>query len=293
MQWSLELILQQAAAGLALGSIYVLLAVGLTLIFGLLNVVNFSHGAFYMLGAYAGYVALHHTGNFAVAVLAAAVVGGLIGALFERFLVRRLYGKGIDYPLLLTFGAAYVIVDAVRWLFGREGVHIDTPDMLSAPIDLGFGPLPGYRIFLVLFCLGLMLLLWLLLERTRWGLIIRAGAQDGTIVRVLGMDISRVWLAAFAIGSALAAVSGILAAPIRGVHPDMGSAILVDAFVVTVVGGMGSLAGAVIAGLLIGMVVSFVTLVAPEFQELSIYLLMTLMLLTRPQGLLGRRSALG
>lgn len=293
MEWSLELILQQAAAGLALGSIYVLLAVGLTLIFGLLNVVNFSHGAFYMLGAYMGYVALGLTGSFTLAVLIAALAGAGLGALFERFLIRRLYGKGIDYPLLLTFGAAYVIVDAVRWIFGREGVHVDTPEALATVIDLGFGPLPAYRVFLVVFCAVLMTLLWLLLERTRWGLVIRAGAQDGTIIRVLGIDISRVWLAAFAIGSALAALSGILAAPMRGVHPDMGSAILVDAFVVTVVGGMGSLSGAVAAGLLIGMVVSFVTLVAPAFQELSIYLLMTLMLLARPQGLLGRRGVLG
>ncbi|AWG36625.1 branched-chain amino acid ABC transporter permease [Alcaligenes aquatilis] len=293
MQWTIDLIFQQAAAGLALGSIYVLLAVGLTLIFGLLNVVNFSHGAFYMLGAYLGFVTLEYTQSFTAAIVVAALGGAAIGGLFERFLIRRLYGKGIDYPLLLTFGAAYVIVDAVRMIFGREGVHVDTPDALSEVIDLGFGLLPGYRLFLIGLCLGLVLLLWLLLERTRWGLIIRAGAQDGTIIRILGIDISRVWLMAFSLGSGLAALSGILAAPMRGVHPDMGSAILVDAFVVTVVGGMGSLSGAVLAGLLIGMVVSFVTLLAPEFQELSIYVLMTLMLLARPQGLLGRRGALG
>ncbi|WP_336974265.1 branched-chain amino acid ABC transporter permease [Alcaligenes nematophilus] len=293
MEWTIDLIFQQAAAGLALGSIYVLLAVGLTLIFGLLNVVNFSHGAFYMLGAYLGFVTLEYTQSFTAALLVAALGGAAIGGLFERFLIRRLYGKGIDYPLLLTFGAAYVIVDAVRMIFGREGVHIATPEALSEVVDLGFGLLPGYRLFLIALCLGLVLLLWLLLERTRWGLIIRAGAQDGTIIRILGIDISRVWLMAFALGSGLAALSGILAAPMRGVHPDMGSAILVDAFVVTVVGGMGSLSGAVLAGLLIGMVVSFVTLFAPEFQELSIYVLMTLMLLARPQGLLGRRGALG
>ncbi|MGR7950152.1 branched-chain amino acid ABC transporter permease [Alcaligenes sp. RM2] len=293
MEWTIDLIFQQAAAGLALGSIYVLLAVGLTLIFGLLNVVNFSHGAFYMLGAYLGFVTLEYTQSFTAALVVAALGGAAIGGLFERFLIRRLYGKGIDYPLLLTFGAAYVIVDAVRMIFGREGVHIATPDALSEVVDLGFGLLPGYRLFLIALCLGLVLLLWLLLERTRWGLIIRAGAQDGTIIRILGIDISRVWLMAFALGSGLAALSGILAAPMRGVHPDMGSAILVDAFVVTVVGGMGSLSGAVLAGLLIGMVVSFVTLFAPEFQELSIYVLMTLMLLARPQGLLGRRGALG
>lgn len=293
MEWTIDLIFQQAAAGLALGSIYVLLAVGLTLIFGLLNVVNFSHGAFYMLGAYLGFVTLEYTQSFTAALVVAALGGAAIGGLFERFLIRRLYGKGIDYPLLLTFGAAYVIVDAVRMIFGREGVYIATPEALSEVVDLGFGLLPGYRLFLIALCLGLVLLLWLLLERTRWGLIIRAGAQDGTIIRILGIDISRVWLMAFALGSGLAALSGILAAPMRGVHPDMGSAILVDAFVVTVVGGMGSLSGAVLAGLLIGMVVSFVTLFAPEFQELSIYVLMTLMLLARPQGLLGRRGALG
>ncbi|HEY9280830.1 MAG TPA: branched-chain amino acid ABC transporter permease [Eoetvoesiella sp.] len=293
MEWTLELILQQAAAGLALGSIYVLLAVGLTLIFGLLNVVNFAHGAFYMLGAYIGYVALEQTGSFIAAVAIAAIAGGLIGAIFERVLIRRLYGKGIDYPLLLTFGAGYVIVDSVRWIFGREGVHIATPEALATIVDFGFGPLPGYRVFLIGATFVLVTLLWLLLERTRWGLVIRAGAQDGTIIRILGIDISKVWLAAFALGSGLAALSGILAAPMRGVYPDMGSAILVDAFVVTVVGGMGSLSGAVVAGLLIGMVVSFVTLVAPQFQELAIYVLMTLMLLVRPQGLLGRRGALG
>src|SRR4029077_4847747 len=160
--------------GLALGAIYVLSALGLSLIFGMLNIVSFAHGAFFMVGAYVGAVGLTHTGSFALAVMSAFAAGYGIGALSERLLVRRLYGQGINYPLLLTFGLAYVLVDVVRMIFGREGTTVATPAVLRGAIDLGFGTFPIYRVFLIVFTACLLSITWFAIERTNWGLIIRA-----------------------------------------------------------------------------------------------------------------------
>ncbi|MTW18727.1 branched-chain amino acid ABC transporter permease [Rhodoplanes serenus] len=292
MDITLDLVLQQAVTGLALGAVYVLVAVGLSLIFGLLTVVNFAHGAFFMVGAYAGIATHEYTGSFLAAGVAAVVVSALIGAFSERVLVRPLYGRGIDYPLLLTFGISYVLVDAARILFGRQGLSIDLPEALQGGIDLGFGYFPLYRMLLVAGTLVLLALLWLGIERTRWGLIIRAGARDPLILRVLGVDVSRVWLAIFAFGAGLAGLAGILAAPLRGATPEMGDGVLVSAFVVTVVGGMGSLAGAVVAGFGLGVAVSLTTLFAPAFSDLAMFVFMAIVLLVRPNGLFGRAGLL-
>lgn len=288
----LELVIQQMVTGVALGAIYVLVAVGLSLIFGLLTVVNFAHGAFFMIGAYAGIVTLERTGSFLAACIVAAVASGLLGAFCERVLVRPLYGRGIDYPLLLTFGISYVLVDTARFLFGRQGVSIDLPELLSGGVDLGFGYFPIYRLLLVGGTLVLLALLWLAIEQTRWGLIIRAGARDPMILRVLGIDVSRVWLAIFALGAGLAGLAGMLAAPLRGATPEMGDSVLIAAFAVTVVGGMGSLVGAVVAGFLIGATVSLTTLFAPAYSELAMYVCMALVLLLKPNGLFGRAGVL-
>ncbi len=279
--------------GVALGAIYVLVAVGLSLIFGLLTIVNFAHGAFFMIGAYAGIVTLERSGSFLIACIAAAVVSGLLGAFCERVLVRPLYGRGIDYPLLLTFGISYVLVDAARFpcLVG-EAFPIELPALLSGGVDLGFGYFPIYRLLLVAGTLVLLALLWLAIERTRWGLIIRAGARDPMILRVLGIDVSRVWLAIFALGAGLAGLAGMLAAPLRGATPEMGDSVLIAAFAVTVVGGMGSLVGAVVAGPLLGAAVSLTTLFAPAYSELAMYVCMALVLLLKPNGLFGRAGLL-
>ncbi len=288
-----SLFMLQLVTGIALGAIYALLAIGLSLIFGMLTVVNFAHGAFFMVGAFLGVYFLGLTGNFWLSLVIAPLVVGAIGLLAERFLVRPLYGRGIDYPLLLTFGLSYVLIDVVRALFGIEGLQSSTPASLRGAVDLGFGHFPLYRLFLIGATAVVVLALWLFLEKTRYGLIIRAGSRDSEIVRVLGVDISKVWWLVFGLGTAIAGLSGVLAAPTRAVNPEMGIHVLAEAFVVTVVGGMGSLPGAVVAGLLVGIVFSMTALLAPAYAEMSIFVLMALVLLVRPQGFFGKAGALG
>ena len=288
-----QLLAIQLVTGLALGAVYALLAVGLSLIFGMLTVVNFAHGAFFMVGAFFGLYFLGLTGSFWFSLILVPLVCALMGLLVERFLVRPLYGRGIDYPLLLTFGLSYVLVDAMRFLFGIEGLPSSTPAALRGATNLGFGHFPTYRLFLIAATAVLIGGLWLFIEKTRYGLIIRAGARDPEIVRVLGIDVARVWLGVFAVGTALAGLAGALAAPTRAVNPEMGITVLAESFVVTVVGGMGSLPGAVVAGLLVGVVFSLTSLFAPEFAELSIFVLMALVLLVRPQGLFGKAGLMG
>jgi branched-chain amino acid transport system permease protein len=285
---TLNLIAIQLFTGLALGAIYVLFAIGLSLIFGMLTVVNFAHGAFYMVGAYAGLFLVSMGGNFWICLFVVPLIVGTLGLIVERFLIRPLYGRGIDYPLLLTFGLSYVMVELIRIAFGRSGYPFDTPELLQGAVDIGIGYFPLYRLFVMAVAALVLLGLWLLLERTSFGLIIRAGARDPQIVRVLGVDISRIWLVVFGIGCGIAGLAGLLAAPLQGVIPEMGSTILAEAFVVTVVGGMGSIGGAVIAGLLVGVVVSMTSLFAPEMSKVSIFALMAVVLLIRPQGFFGR-----
>ena len=290
---TLNLFLLQLFTGVALGSVFVLLAIGLSLIFGLLTVVNFAHGAFYMVGAYVGVFLLGLTGNFWVALILVPFVVGAMGLVVERFLVRPLYGRGIDYPLLLTFGLGLVLVELVRIVFGLEGVPFDVPEALQGAVNIGIGWFPLYRLFLIGVTIALVIGLWLFLEKTSFGLIIRAGARDPEIMRVLGVDISRVWLMVFGIGTGLAGVAGVLSAPMTSVIPDMGTSVLVEAFVVTVVGGMGSLLGAVVAGLMVGIIISMTALFYPELADLAMFILMAAVLLVRPQGLFGRKGLMG
>ncbi len=283
-----DLIGMQAFTGLALGAVYVLLAIGLSLIFGMLTVVNFAHGAFYMLGAYAGLFTLSLGGNFWICLVAVPLLVGGIGLVVERFLIRPLYGRGIDYPLLLTFGLSYIVVELVRIAYGKNGFPFDTPELLQGAVNIGVGYFPLYRLFVIGATAVILAALWVFLEKTSYGLIIRAGALDPQIVQVLGVNVGRVWLLVFGIGTAIAALAGLLAAPLQGVSPEMGGTMLAEAFVVTVVGGMGSLLGAVIAGMLVGIVVSFTSLFAPEMAKVSIFALMAIVLLIRPQGFFGR-----
>jgi branched-chain amino acid transport system permease protein len=289
----LNLFFLQLVTGIALGSVFVLLAVGLSLIFGLLTVVNFALGAYFMVGAYIGVSTLQFTGSFWASLIVVPLAVGALGLLTERFLIRPLYGRGIDYPLLLTFGLSYVFIDVIRMIYGIEGLPLGTPEALRGAVNIGVGHFPLYRLFLILATAVIVAGLWLFIERSKYGLIIRAGARDPEIVRVLGTDVSKVWLLVFGLGTAIAGLSGILAAPIRAVTPEMGIPVLAESFVVTVVGGMGSLAGAVVAGLLVGIVYSLTSLYAPDLAELSIFALMALVLLVRPQGLFGRAGLLG
>ena len=284
----LQLLGLQLFTGLALGAIYVLMAVGLSLIFGMLTVVNFAHGAFFMVGAYVGYFIYQYIPNFWLCLVAVPVLTGVVGIVVERYLVRPLYGRGIDYPLLLTFGLGYVMVEIVRIVFGKQGLPVNTPEALQGAVNIFVGPFPLYRLFVIGVAILVLLALWLFIERTSFGLIIRAGARDPMIVRVLGVDISRIWLIVFAIGTGIAGLAGYLAAPLQGVAPEMGTNVLIVAFVVTVVGGMGSLTGAIVAGLLVGIVESMAAFLYPEASKVSMFVIMALVLLIRPMGLFGR-----
>lgn len=289
----IDLFLMQVMTGVALGSVLVIMGLGLSMILGMLMVPNFAHGAFYMVGAYVGVVVYGATESFALAVVAAPVVIGLLGIAVEWSLVRPLYGRGLDYPIILTFGLAYIMVEAIRMVFGREGLTFDTPEVLQGAVYLGFGYFPLYRLFLIVVCVVIVAALYFGLERTRFGLIVRAGARDPEVTSVLGIDIRKVWMLVFGVGTALAGLAGLLAAPIRGVTPEMGIPVLVEAFVVTVVGGMGSLLGASVAGIAVGVVMSITSLISPKFAELSMFVLMAAVLVLRPRGLFGRAGAMG
>jgi len=267
--------------------IYVLLAIGLSLIFGLMTVVNFAHGALYMLGAYFGVFLLGYTKNFWVALIVAPLMVGALGLLIERFLIRRLYGRSPDDPLLLTFGLSLILIEGVKVFWGKIGLTLDPPRALAGAVDLGFMAFPAYRLFLVAVIAVVLIALYFFLGRTNIGLIIRAGSRDPLMVRALGIDLGRVWLVVFGIGTALAGLAGILAGPMRGADAEMGVTMVIESFVVIVVGGMGSLLGAVVAGLLIGQVVGLTTLFLPKAAEIMVFMVMAVVLLVRPSGLFG------
>ncbi|CDZ70688.1 Inner-membrane translocator [Neorhizobium galegae bv. orientalis] len=287
---TVQLIAMQLFSGLALGAVLIMVALGLSIIFGMLGIVNFAHGALFMVGAYAGLYVAGLTGSFWWALLIAPVMIGLFGMLIERFLIRPLYGRSPDDPLLLTSGLGYVLVEAVRIFFGTDGIPFSTPAALRGVVNLGIGFFPLYRLFVIGVVVAVLLLLWVGLEKTKFGLIVRAGSADPLIMRVLGVDISRLWLVVFGIGVGITALGGVLAAPMRNVSPEMGTLVLAEAFVVTVIGGMGSLPGAVIAGLIVGVSVSMTSLFAPEMATIVMFALMALILLVRPNGLYGRAA---
>jgi len=289
---SLAALAAQVFTGLVLGGIFVLLAIGLSLIFGLMTVVNFSHGALYMLGAYFGYVLMTRTGSFTVALILAPVLVGVFGLLVERFLIRPLYGRSPDDPLLLTFGLSLVIVETARLIWGKIGLPLDPPAALAGAVNLGFTYFPTYRLFVIAVTAVVLLALWLFLEKTNVGLLIRAASRDPLMVRALGFDVGRVWFIVFGIGTGLAGLAGILAGPMRGAYAEMGVTIIIESFVVVVVGGMGSLLGAVISGLLIGQVVSLTTFFAPQLAEIVVFIFMAVILLLRPSGLFGEAGLL-
>jgi branched-chain amino acid transport system permease protein len=287
----LQLIAMQLLSGAVLGAVLIMTALGFTIIFGMLGVVNFAHGALFMVGAYAGVAVAMSTGSFWWALLLAPIAVGVLGLLIERFLIRPLYGRPVDDPILLTFGLGYVLIEGVRIVFGNDGIPFSTPSALVGVVNLGIGYFPIYRLFVIAVVALVLLLLWLGLERTRLGLIVRAGARDPQIMRVLGVDMRRLWFVVFGVGIGLTALGGVLAAPMRNVSPEMGAIVLAEAFVVTVIGGLGSIAGAVVAGILVGLVVSMTSLFAPEMATISMFALMALVLLIRPQGLFGRAGA--
>jgi branched-chain amino acid transport system permease protein len=274
--------------GLTQGMILVLMALGLSLIFGLLGVVNFAHGSLFVLGAFAGYFVLVQTDNFWLALLVGPLFVGLVGLVVERFLVRPLYSRrSPDDALLVTFGFSLMVLDAVRMIWGKRGVEFDAPSGFEGAIDLGFTLLPTYRLLVIGITLVVVLILRTFLARTDIGLIVRAGTSNPLMTRALGIRLGRVRLLMFGLGSALAGLAGVLSGPMRQVSPEMGVSMVIDAFVVVVVGGMGSLKGALVAGLILGQVVSLTQMLAPTMGGIVIFLAMALVLLIRPSGLFG------
>jgi branched-subunit amino acid ABC-type transport system permease component len=280
--------LGQALNGLAYGALLFLLSIGLTLIFGMLDVVNLAHGSFYMLGAYAGLATLAVTGNFWLAALAAPLAVGLIGALVERGLLRPLYRRSPLDQVLLTFGLIYVFEDLVKWGWGGRIRSISPPELFSGRVSFGGLTLPSYRLFVIVFGLLVALVLWLVIEKTRLGAVIRAGVYDAEMTAGLGIDIGRVFTWVFAFGAALGGLSGVIAGPIQSAYPSMGVSILIPALMVVVVGGLGSLKGSLVGSLIIGQAETFGKAWLPGFSMLMIYVVMALIVLLRPQGLFGR-----
>ena len=291
MEWTA--IVMQLFTGLSLGMLYVLLALGLSIIFGLLTVVNFAHGAMFMWGAYAGLATMAITGNFWLALIIAPLVVGGYGLIIEKTMIRPLYGRDINYPLLLTFGLQFIMIEIVRIFWGTSDHPFQAPASLDMPIEiLGIFVFPAYRVFVIAVTLAICIALWLFLEKTNLGLIIKAGTRDPLMVKALGIDMGRIWWLVFGIGSALAGLAGVLAAPIRSVFPEMGIAMLVECFVVVVVGGMGSLQGAILSGIIMGEAIAITTLFYPQMADIVIFLVMAIVLLIRPSGLFGKAGLL-
>jgi branched-chain amino acid transport system permease protein len=277
--------------GLILGSIYVLLSLGLTVIFGTLGVVNFAHGALYMLGAYAAYsiVTLLNL-HFLIALLLCPIIVGIIGILLEKFLISKLYKFPHFYNLLLTFGIMFFIQDAIKTIYGPEGEPFNIPEFLGGAVNLGFMLYPKYRLFIILVTGVLASGVWLFIVKTKLGAIIRAGTDDSEIADALGIDITRIFTLVFGMGAALAGLAGVLAAPIQDVQPLMGMNFLVETFVVVIVGGMGSIGGSILAGLIIGELVTLGIIFWPPMSTTLIYIFMAVVLIIRPRGLMGRTA---
>lgn len=283
----LEILLSQVTSGLVLGGLYVLIAIGLSIIFGLLGIVNFAHGAFFTLGAYFALTLYQYFGWPAV-VLSPILVGGL-GMLAERLLIRRLYDKEPLVSLIITFALALMIEATVRLIYGGIGQPFSPPPFLAGFYIWGPILITKYRVAVLLTTAAVLVGLWLFLEHTSFGRILRAGSRDPEMVGLLGINLPRVLTWVFGLGCAISGIAGVLAAPLWTITPAMATNAIMPAFVVVAIGGLGSFAGAVIAGLLVGVVIALTIQFYPEASGAVMYLFMALMLLLRPRGLLGER----
>ena len=273
--------------GLALGALLALISSGLTIIYGTLGVLNLAHGAMFMLGGYAGFVAYQATGSFIVAVVAGTLFLGIVGVLMERIVIRHFYGRPHEDQLLVTFGLAIVFVEAVRFFFSTQSQTVPPPPLLTGITSLGFMVYPTYRLAVVGIVAVALLVLFLVLYRTRLGMIVRAGIEDSMMVDSLGINVDRVFMIVFGIGAMAAGFAGIVNAPVVSLTPDVGEAILVQTFVVVVIGGVGSFTGAVLGGLIAGEIISITSMFNPGYAYVMLFAAMTLVLMMRPQGLLG------
>src|SRR5258708_37572817 len=278
--------------GLVNGSFYALLSLGLAVIFGMMRIVNFAHGAFYMLGAFIAYILLQQLGvGFWPALASAALAIGLVGMVLERVLLRRLAGLDPLYGFLFTFGLTLVIQDGMRLRFGLQGQPYATPAELAGSIALGPVTYPTYRLFVVGFCLVASIAVWYVIERTRLGMVGRAATERADLTRALGVNVDRWITPMFGFGLGLAALAGVLAAPMRNVAPLMGSELIILTFAVVVIGGMGSIAGAIVGGFLVGVLSSVGAIFDPAIEVVVAFALMAVLLMVRPSGLFGSLGA--
>ena len=276
--------------GLVLGALLALISSGLTIIYGTLGVLNLAHGAMFMLGGYAGYVAYSYTESFIVAVIAGSAFVMVVGLVMERVLIRHFYGRPHEDQLLVTFGLSICFVEIVRFFFGSLSMTVPAPKMFAGITSLGFMLYPTYRLAvggIVVVALGG---LFLILYRSRLGMIVRAGIEDSVMVDSLGINVYRVFMVVFGIGAMAAGFAGIVNAPVVSLTPDMGEAILVQTFVVVVIGGVGSFPGAILGGLIAGEIISITSMVNPGYAYVMLFAAMVLVLLLRPHGLLGTQG---
>src|ERR1051325_9153958 len=281
----------QLLVGLINGSFYALLSLGLAVIFGMLNIINFAHGALYMMGAFCAYFLLNIAGiGYWPALIIAPIAVGIFGMILERTMLKWLTGLDHLYGLLLTFGLALIIQGIFQNYFGSSGLPYAIPDELKGGMNLGFMFLPIYRGWVVVFSLIICLLTWYLIERTRLGANLRAATENPTLVRAFGINVPRMITLTYGFGVALAALAGVMAAPIYNVSPQMGSSLIIVVFAVVVIGGMGSIMGAIVTGFGLGVIEGLTKVFFPEASNTVIFVIMAIVLLVRPAGLFGRRA---
>ncbi|MBA1279404.1 branched-chain amino acid ABC transporter permease [Pseudomonas stutzeri] len=287
----LSVLFGQLLLGLINGSFYALLSLGLAIIFGLLRIINFAHGAQYMLGAFAAFLGLNYLGiNYWAALLLAPLLIGLLGMGIERGLLRRIAGEDHLYGLLLTFGLALIVEGSFVKLFGVSGSSYPMPEMLKGGHNLGFMFLPTYRGWVIVAALTVCFATWYMIERTRLGSYLRAGTENPKLMQAFGINVPLLITLTYGYGVALAAFAGVLAAPIYAVTPGMGSNLLIVVFAVVVIGGMGSIMGAIITGLAMGLIEGLTKVFYPEAANTVIFVIMVLVLLVRPAGLFGKEA---
>ncbi|HET8747208.1 MAG TPA: branched-chain amino acid ABC transporter permease [Ramlibacter sp.] len=277
--------------GLVNGAFYAMLSLGLAVIFGLLDIVNFAHGALYMVGAFAAWIMLDSWGiNYWFALILAPLVVGVLGVLMERLLLKRLYGLDPLYGLLLTFGLALILEGAFRRQYGVSGQSYEVPELLSGATNLGFMVLPNYRAWVIVASLVVCLGTWFVIERTRLGAYLRAGTENAKLVQAFGVNVPLMVTLTYGAGAALAGLAGVLAAPVIQVTPLMGSNLIIVVFAVVVIGGMGSILGSVITGLGLGVVEGFTRVFYPEASNIVVFVIMAIVLMLRPAGLFGKEA---
>ncbi|HEY9459635.1 MAG TPA: branched-chain amino acid ABC transporter permease [Paralcaligenes sp.] len=287
---SMSLFLSQLFNGLATGLLLALISTGLTIIYGTLGVVNFAHGALFVVGAYAGYTTYGLTDSFVLAIVAGAAAALVIGLIIERGVVRLYYSRPPEDQILVTFGLGIILVELVRGIYGGVSLSVPAPSWGQGVVHIGTLIYPLYRFQTVFIAAGTLVGLYFVLYRTSLGLIVRAGIEDSLMVNILGINVKRVFLLVFGIGAMAAGYAGVIDSPIVTLAPDMGFRILVDSFVVVVIGGVGSFPGAIIGGIIAGEILSLTSMFDPAYSDVMLFVVMALVLIFRPQGIMGQEG---